>query len=64
MKWFEMRFSAVGWEEDELFWEDAQEADGKTIVKMTLATPGYWDLEFEDGTKIDAVHTVHIIPKL
>ena len=60
--WYQLKFDVHEWDEDDHLFLKAEEAHGKVIVKMTQACPGYWDLEFEDGTKFDAVHTVHIVP--
>lgn len=61
--WYELIFKSDGWEEGELFHDEAIAADGKKIVKMSEACPGYWDITFEDGTALDAVHTLHIVTK-
>lgn len=63
MSWYEMVFSAKGWDdEDVIDIEIAQAAHGKKIVEMSLEYPGYWNIKLEDGTELPAIHTMHIIP--
>ena len=62
MNWCDLVFRADGWEEGVPFFEEAQAADGQRIVTLSQECAGYWNLELEDGTKLYAVHTVHIVP--
>lgn len=57
-------FRIEGWDTSCPFRKEAELCDRKVIVKMRRTCTGYWDLEFEDGTRLDAVHTLHIIPIL
>jgi hypothetical protein len=62
MNWYEMVFKVAGWPEDDDFFSEVSKHDGKLITQMSVETPGYWNLTLEDGTQLDAVHTLHIVP--
>ena len=47
--------------ESDLSFDDMERLDGQEIVKISLATTGYYDLLLVDGTELDAISAMHIV---
>jgi len=56
-------FSSAGydWDSDGVYSQEEMDShEGKKIVDMSLATPGFYDITLDDGTVLDAISVEHI----